>query len=382
MRERGMRIAAIMITAALLSAGAAAQQAAEPYLLAAEDVLQVVVVDHPELSMDALPVLSDGTVDYPLSGRIMAAGLTPDQLQAKITESLRKELKNPKVTVLVKIPRPRRVYVNGQVGKPGIVEWKPGWRISEAIAAAGGILVRPELAEAKIFRVGQNTVVVDLTALYVRAEAEANVPVLPEDSITVSSRTYRVYVNGQVKLPGPYEVPIGEGVWQAIAMAGGLGDKAASTRAYIQRGEQQIPVDLHDLMEKANVTADFPLKAGDVLYVPEARDFVAVFGHVTTPGYYPLNEVDKLTVARAIGVAGGSDKDAKLTDVLLVRAEQGATKTQVVNVRAVLEKGEVQRDVVLRPGDIVVVSGKTRQTTRNILSQLYGVGALRVLIGF
>jgi len=376
---------ALIVTAvglALLCAAASAQQAAEPYLLGAEDVLQVVVVDHPELSVDALPVLSDGTVDYPLAGRIAAAGLTPDQLQAKIVEGLKKELKNPKVTVLVKVPRPRRVYVNGEVGKPGIVEWKPGWRITEAIAAAGGIVGRPDLAEAKIFRVGQDPIVVDLTAVYVRAEAAANALVLPEDSITVSSRTYRIYVNGQVKQPGPYEVPIGEGVRQAVAMAGGLTDKAAPTRAYVQRGEQQMPVDLHRLMEKGDTTADFPVKAGDVLHVPEGRDFVAVFGHVTNPGYYPLNEVDKLTVARAIGVAGGSDKDAKLTEVILVRGEQGATRTQVVNVRAILETGQVQRDVVLRPGDIVVVSGKTRKTTRNILSELYGVGALRALLAF
>jgi polysaccharide export outer membrane protein len=382
MRARTAGVLLVVAGIVLAASFAGADEQPAPYLLDAEDVLSVVVVNHPELSVDALMVLSDGTIDYPLVGKVAARGLTPDQLQDRIAEGLRKELKNPKVTVAVKIPRPRRVYVNGEVGKAGIVEWKPGWRISEAIAAAGGLVARPDLAEAKIFRVGHDPIVVDLAAVYVQAEPGANVPVLVEDSITVYSRTLRIYVTGQVRQPGYFYIPIGTGIREAIATAGGLSEKAAPTRAYIQRGTQQIPVDLHRLIEQADASADVPLQANDVLHVPEARDFIAVFGHVTNPGYYPLNEVDRLTVARAIGVAGGSDANAKLTDVILVRAEQGATKTQTVNVRAILEQGQVQRDIVLKPGDIIVVSGKERKTTRNILSQLYGLGALRVLIGF
>jgi len=361
---------------------AAPLPAEEAYALDSEDVLQVVVLNHPEISVDSLTVLADGYIDYPIAGRIMARGLTPAQLEQTITEGLKKELRNPKVTVIVKMPRPRRVYVSGGVGQAGIVDWKEGWRLSEAIAAAGGLKILPEMAGATILRVGQDPIVINLEDVYVKADPKANIPVFPGDSISIHSRTYQIFVTGQVNTPGSYELPIGKGVREAVALAGGLKQTAAPTRAYVQRGETKLPVDLHRLLELGDQSQDFALQDGDSLHVPESRDHVAILGHVISPGFYPLVETERMTVAQLVARAGGGDRDAKLHEVMLQRAKGGLVTTTVINVRAIIERGELQRDAVLEPSDIVLVPGKRRRTPRNMLGDLYGLGVLRSLLTF
>lgn len=369
--------AALLLAVVILSAPLSAE---EQYLLDSEDVLQVVVLNHPELSVDSLTVLADGSIDYPIVGHVMARGLTPAQLERTITEGMKKELRNPKVTVIVKVPRQRRIYVSGGVGQAGIVDWKEGWRLSEAIAAAGGLKIMPELAVATVLRVGQDPIVINLDKVYVEADPKANIPVLPGDSISIHSRTHRIYVTGQVNAPGGYDLPIGKGVREAVALAGGLKDTAAPTRAYVQRGGTKIGVDLHRLLELGDESQNLALQEGDNLHVPEGRDHVAILGHVNRPGFYPLVETERLTVAQLVARAGGGDRDAKLHEVTLQRAKGGAITTMVVDVRAIVERGELQRDVVLEPSDIVLVPGRRRRTPRNVLADLYGLGVLRSLL--
>lgn len=115
----------LALLALLLAAGLQAAQ--PPYLLGPEDVLDVAVLRHPELSQSQVVVLADGTIDYPIAGKIQAGGLTTLQLAAAIAQGLSAELRSPQVTVTVSQPRQRRIYVDGQVGQPGVLDWKPGW---------------------------------------------------------------------------------------------------------------------------------------------------------------------------------------------------------------------------------------------------------------
>jgi len=378
-----MRTAYLFTLLALLGLAAAVALPAAPYLLGPEDVLAVNVLRHPELSLE-VTILADGAINYPVMGKVTLAGLTVEQAAEAIAEGLKSELREPQVAVVVKTPRPRRVYVNGAVGRPGICDWQEGWRLSEAIAAAGGLTILPEAAHTTIFRAGCDPISADLYALYVKTDPAANLPVQPGDSITINQNTVRIYITGQVAKPGMYDLPVGAGVRQAIALAGGLQERAAGSRAYLVRGGQKIPVNLTLALEQGSTEGEAALQAEDVLHVPENLDSLAVFGHVNKPGYYEIKDGDVMTVAKAVSMAGGTDDRADSKKVLVVRTgADGQSQLLKVNLHAIMVEGHGELNLALQPSDIVFVCGKTRFKDTNILSGLYGLNVVRtLLLGF
>jgi len=103
-----------------------------------DDMFEVRVYGESELS-GVYRVATDGTIDFPLAGRIPVVGLRTGEIQERLTEKLRAGyLKNPQVTVLMKEWNSRKISVLGQVQKPGSVAYYPHMTIVDAIAQAGG----------------------------------------------------------------------------------------------------------------------------------------------------------------------------------------------------------------------------------------------------
>lgn len=113
-------------------------QSATQYVIGPEDVLEVNVWDEARFSRP-VPVRPDGKISLPLLNDIQAAGLTPLQLAAVITEMLRKFVSQPQVTVTVTAATSQRVYILGEVARPGPTPLLPNMTILQAIASAGGI---------------------------------------------------------------------------------------------------------------------------------------------------------------------------------------------------------------------------------------------------
>ena len=115
------------------------------YLITVGDTLGVTVVEDSSLNQSLL-VRPDGKVSMPLVGTVMAAGRTPEQVQASIRAALRDDfVQPPTVTVAVTgvsqfRDEPGSIYVIGQVGRPGKLEFdqeKP-LSILQALSLAGG----------------------------------------------------------------------------------------------------------------------------------------------------------------------------------------------------------------------------------------------------
>jgi len=103
------------------------------------DVVEVRVYREQELS-GLFQVSPDGTIDYPLLGTRRVDGLTSSQLASQIRDGLRDGyLKEPYVTVTVKEFLSKRVYVLGQVEKPGTFRFEDGMNVIQVITLAGGI---------------------------------------------------------------------------------------------------------------------------------------------------------------------------------------------------------------------------------------------------
>ena len=101
------------------------------------DVLAVQVWRHPDLNREA-EIQTDGTFSYPLVGPVPAAGMGLGRLHALLTERLSEYLVNPQVTIQVKVPKSRKIYVLGEVRRPGAFLLDQPTTPAEALALAGG----------------------------------------------------------------------------------------------------------------------------------------------------------------------------------------------------------------------------------------------------
>ena len=117
----------------------------ESYVIGPDDVLQVLFWRDKDMSSE-VAVRPDGKITLPLLNEVQAAGLTPDQLRDRITAEASKLVEEPNVSVLVKTINSRRVYISGQVGKPGVYPLSGPTTVMQLIAMAGGL---QEFADSK-----------------------------------------------------------------------------------------------------------------------------------------------------------------------------------------------------------------------------------------
>jgi polysaccharide export outer membrane protein len=115
---------------------APAPQVSATYVIGPADTLFVSVWKEPDLT-NSLPVRADGMISMPLLNDVQAAGLTPMQLGASITEKLKKFISDPHVTVVVTQMNSQRIYITGEVTHSGAVNLLPDMTVLQALAGAG-----------------------------------------------------------------------------------------------------------------------------------------------------------------------------------------------------------------------------------------------------
>lgn len=107
------------------------------YRLYPGDVLDVVAPSAPELSR-TVTVQPDGRISVPLIGGVMAADRSVPQLEAELTDAYSSQLIRPRIEVDVKAATPLRVFVGGEVGKPGVYDMPGDINALQAVIMAGG----------------------------------------------------------------------------------------------------------------------------------------------------------------------------------------------------------------------------------------------------
>ena len=135
--------------------GTAAPSAALPvptdYVIGVHDVLNIVFWREKDLTVEVV-VRPDGKISVPMLNDVQAAGLTPEQLGTAVKEAATKFIRDPGATVMVKEIRSRRVYVIGEVAKPGGFPLANGMNVLQAIAEAGGFLEHADKGDVVIVR--------------------------------------------------------------------------------------------------------------------------------------------------------------------------------------------------------------------------------------
>lgn len=130
------------------------------YTVKPGDILSISVWKEPDLQGPAgaaggppgVLVRPDGTFSFPLAGQMDARGKTVQELQLMLTDKLRKFISDPVVTVSVQEIKGNKVYVIGQVNKPGDFVVNPKVDVMQALSMAGGTTPFAALGDIMILR--------------------------------------------------------------------------------------------------------------------------------------------------------------------------------------------------------------------------------------
>lgn len=327
------------------------------YIIGAEDVLNITVWGHEDLTR-TVTISADGYFSFPLIGRIKAGGLTVRSLETTIAQLLDKDyIVNPQVTITVTEFRSKKVFILGEVMKPGAYYLSKTDTLLEVISKAGGvtqdagqeiIIVRPQAAAslqqpARLDSKDNQLIRVDLQAL-IAGDMSKNLPVQNNDTIYVP-KTSVFSVFGEVRKPGSYPLEKETSLLEAISIAGGPTQDADPQKLELLRTEkgiqQKIVLNMKQLLEDGQGNPEYFIQDGDVIYQPRA-EFFFVMGEVKKPGSYKLEE--GMTVTKAISIAGGFTDKASKGKVQIIREENGK---QV--------KHRAEPNELIQPQDIIEV---------------------------
>jgi polysaccharide export outer membrane protein len=129
-----------------------AAEAYQDYRIGPTDVLQITVWRNDELSLPEVAVRPDGKISFPLLDDVQAAGLTPTELKAILTERLSEYILAPTVTVVVRQVNSQVIYVIGEVHRQGALPLRADMRVIDALAMSGGFRPFADAKRVKIIR--------------------------------------------------------------------------------------------------------------------------------------------------------------------------------------------------------------------------------------
>jgi len=272
MKMKRFAVAALLVTLPYTTLGAGTTT------IHPGDQLNVQVFGQPTLSQN-VTVLPDGSITYPLIGRIQLGGETVDVATANFTGRLAKYVRHPYVTLAITTLGQPAVLVLGNVKTPGKYALRSDARVTDAIAAAGGVAnVNGDLPDARVSDASGNVSNVALQKLLHDGDIALDRPVADGDVVYVPGPTMMdVVVTGAVDHPGDVQVAEGDRLSMAIARAGNSANANADLNHV--RIERTMPdgthatlnVNLYQALEKGDMTADVALQKGDVVFVPQAK---------------------------------------------------------------------------------------------------------------
>lgn len=237
------------------------------YQIGPTDVLGIKVFGEDDLSNN-FTVDSDGSITFPLIGRVQVAGKTTRQIEEHITTALDADfIRKPQVSVEIATYRARSIYVIGEVRNPGRYSIQGPQTLLEVIAHAGS--TTPTASNTIIVQRYKDGIAAAVSAPalpgdtgsaeVMRVSLEdlregrltANILLQDNDTIIVPPAE-RYYVSGFVKQPGSFVLRNGMTVRQAIAEAGGISERGSTRGIKIIRKvdgkEVEINADMSDLV--------------------------------------------------------------------------------------------------------------------------------------
>ena len=256
----------------------------------------------------------------------------------------------------------RQVLVLGEVQSPGYYQFGHGDRFLDAIAMSGGLTdeaLEEQVSLSRQSSDGTEITMIDFRDLMNNRYLADNVPLQGGDVIIVPRAERGVIVLGEVNHPGYYQFQSGDGLLDAIIMAGGFSESADEEQVSLTRyseGNTEVSIiDFSLLMENRFLAEDRLLQGGDVIMVRRSDRSVLVLGEVRNPGYYVFTKGQSLM--DLIGRAGGFTEGAEPARVVVTRETEEGVLTETISLD--LLAGETDNRP-LQGGEIITVPEANR----------------------
>ncbi|HEU5137311.1 MAG TPA: SLBB domain-containing protein [Steroidobacteraceae bacterium] len=305
-----------------------------------------------------LVVGRDGRISFPGLGPVVVGGRSFSQVSADIEERVSRQMIGVRASVGLGDARSIRVFVMGEVERPGSYTVSGLASITSALYASGGINDIGSLRDIQLKRQGAVVRRMDLYDLLLHGDTSDDAKLLPGDVIFIPPVAATIAVDGEVRRPAIYEIKGESSVAEAIRIAGGLTTEADRSRvALVRVNEQRVREVLDVSLDSAG--SGQALRNGDALRVLRLRPTldrgVTIEGHLFRPGVHAWREGMRLT-----DVIGSIDELRPNADInyILIRREIPPDRRLAAvsaDLSAALRDPQSDKNILLRPRDRILV---------------------------
>jgi protein involved in polysaccharide export with SLBB domain len=307
----------------------------------------------------------EGTLLLPEAGSLQVAGLTLGRVETLVQAAISRQFRDVRVSVTVSRLRSIRVYIAGDVVRPGGYDLSPLATPLSALYLAGGPTAAGSLRIIRHVRGTQLVEQIDLYDFLLHGVRASGGNFESGDTLVVPPAGSQVALGGSVRRPAIYELTTADRNLQAVIDdAGGLLPAAAADRIRVERiepntGRRTLTAPHASSPETdRSVRADFPVQDGDRILVgsllPYSERVIYVAGHVARPGRLAYHVGMRLSDVLRSEADLLPEPDARGEIVRLVPPDLHAD-TLPFDVREVLTG---QDNLALKPFDTIRVFGR------------------------
>ena len=266
----------------------------------------------------------EGTVLIPGGAIVQVAGRTLSDVRAEVLQRMSRQYRDVSMDLRLARMRTFRVYLTGQVQRPGPVGASGVLRVGDVLAA-GELLAGASRRHIEVLHADSTRELCDLDLFLQTGNASHNPWLRDGDVIRVPSATEFAWAHGAVARPGRYEVGVQDSLLDLLRLAGEPLPGAQVSRTLLVRFKDPFTpesswVSLTDIYSRRT---NPPLEDGErlyVYYVPEyhQQHEAAIMGEVSRPGVYPIREGQE-RLSHLVGAAGGFQPTADLSAIRVHR---------------------------------------------------------------
>ncbi len=290
------------------------------YKVGIGDVLSIGVWDHPELTIpaavqrtaafDGFRIQDDGTITYAYTPKLYVEGKTIIQIHDALVASLSKIIESPQVDVKVVGFNSQKVYVTGEVKKPGTLPvTEIPLTLIDALNQAGGLTEKADWRDVAFVRDGKAESI-KVNELYTKGDVSQNRLLMNGDVIHINRMDRQnVFVLGDVANAKSIEINrYGLSLAEAISEVGGINEATADANGiFVMRKRDLVKdgviADVYQLHAKNAVAFilanEFQLQPHDIVYVTTAP--IARWNRLISQLLPTITIVDKFSEIKARG---------------------------------------------------------------------------------
>jgi len=345
------------------------------FIVGPQDSLAVHIWNVPDPNFNRsfiVPVERDGMIVIPQVGAIPVGGQSFSQVERTVRARLGTLLKRFELHVSMARIRTIKVFVVGEVVRPGAYEVSALATTSNALYAACGPARSGSLRQVKVMREGKTVAELDLYDFLLRGDRRFDQRLQSGDVVLVPPLGPIVAVSGSIKRPAIYELKPGMRLTELLDLAGGLTPLSDRQRCHLfrldpQRGRIMVDVDLvgalasqeHEKSRPGVAGGDPFMRDGDYVRIgvlpTQITNVVSLVGAVKSPGpyeYRPGMKVKDLLIHDQLTVDAYADRAE------IVRTDPVTYQTRVIQFspKALLEGDDGENHALHRLDQVVVAS--------------------------